>query len=167
MSLGAFYRAFFLTNTTMPMWFHFQAKCAFWTVHRVHWKCFITARNSCHMSSSLLHPEWNNWRTFMPNAELPAVHSAIWQWVDGFTLRVHSSIFKINSIRWFHSYFSILQFDRQSSIRYSSRRARTLESLASLYEVSNTQRISRWKKNSGQFIHKLLFMLKSNRMTIW
>lgn len=29
-----------------------------------------------------------------------------------------------------------LQFDRQSSIRYSSRRARTLESLASLYEVS-------------------------------
>lgn len=28
------------------------------------------------------------------------------------------------------------QFDRQSSIRYSSRRARTLESLASLYEVS-------------------------------
>lgn len=30
---------------------------------------------------------------------------------------------------------SPLQFDRQSSIRYSSRRARTLESLASLYEV--------------------------------
>lgn len=29
----------------------------------------------------------------------------------------------------------LFQFDRQSSIRYSSRRARTLESLASLYEV--------------------------------
>lgn len=29
----------------------------------------------------------------------------------------------------------IPQFDRQSSIRFSSRRARTLESLASLYEV--------------------------------
>lgn len=32
--------------------------------------------------------------------------------------------------------FYLLQFDRQSSIRYSSRRARTLESLASLYEVN-------------------------------
>lgn len=32
--------------------------------------------------------------------------------------------------------FVFSQFDRQSSIRYSSRRARTLESLASLYEVS-------------------------------
>ena len=33
-----------------------------------------------------------------------------------------------------------IQFDRQSSIRYSSRRARTLESLASLYEVSEKHR---------------------------
>lgn len=31
-------------------------------------------------------------------------------------------------------FFRFFQFDRQSSIRFSSRRARTLESLASLYE---------------------------------
>lgn len=38
---------------------------------------------------------------------------------------------------WFKRSISFVlqfQFDRQSSIRYSSRRARTLESLASLYE---------------------------------
>ena len=39
-------------------------------------------------------------------------------------------------IKWIYciSYFEF-QFDRMSSIRYSSRRARTLESIASLYEV--------------------------------
>ncbi|TMW42956.1 hypothetical protein DOY81_011962 [Sarcophaga bullata] len=37
-----------------------------------------------------------------------------------------------------------LTFDRQSSIRFSSRRARTLESLASLYEDDDL--IARWRR---------------------
>lgn len=39
----------------------------------------------------------------------------------------------------------LLQFDRQSSIRFSSRRARTLESLASLYEVIISKRLNELK----------------------
>lgn len=66
------------TTKLLPL---FQAKCAFWTVHRVHWKCFTTAPSSCHMSSSLLHPEWSSWNNSMLSAESPAVHNAIWRWV--------------------------------------------------------------------------------------
>ena len=44
------------------------------------------------------------------------------------------------------------QFDRQSSIRYSSRRARTLESLASLYEVIHYIFIFTYRLSNDRFI---------------
>lgn len=56
------------------------------------------------------------------------------------SLQMNPALYVLNPVSFYQK--SPFQFDRYSSARYSSRRARTLESLASLYEVRSVTLIS-------------------------
>lgn len=118
----------------MLWYFADRVKCVSSIATPRFWKFFTILRNSCLMSFSWLLVGVEIFsKMLLPvnKATLQEPLMSVWQ-------RFYCYIFLL--LTWIsnnNTCFVFVQFDRMSSIRYSSRRARTLESIASLYDVCN------------------------------